>query len=100
MTEFVRLIDRECVICGGEIPSRHPRQLTCSAECRRIMRIAKRKEYRESLAPVVRPIAEADGRRRCSDCGSLLSAYNRGEVCHSCWSGYSIRQRERRGGDR
>lgn len=96
-TKYGRLIDRECVICGKQVGSNHPRQMTCSVECRSALRSRRRKQYRIDALPVV-PNFEA--KRTCESCRSVLSAYNRGRYCHSCWAAFSPKQRQRRGGDR
>lgn len=99
--EFESILDRECVICGGEIPSNHPRQKTCSRECREKMTLARRRAYRVGLAvPIYRPEEKQVGPRLCADCRAPLSAYNRGRFCHPCWRSYSLRARNRIGGDR
>jgi predicted nucleic acid-binding Zn ribbon protein len=96
---FESIIDRECVVCGAIIPSNHPRQKTCSKECRAKMTVARRAAYRKDSAAVVIP-RESEGLRRCHQCRASLSIYNRGFYCYSCWSEFGTRERNRRGGDR
>lgn len=97
--EFESILGRECVVCGATIPSNHPRQKTCSKDCRVKMTVARRAAYRKDSAAVIIP-RETEIRRRCYACRAPLSVYNRGFYCHACWSDYSMRERYRRGGDR
>ncbi len=96
---FESILDRECVVCGRYIESNHPRQKTCSKECRAKMTVARRAAYRKDSAAVIIP-RETDSARRCYTCRTALSIYNRGFYCHSCWSRLPLRERHRRGGDR
>jgi predicted nucleic acid-binding Zn ribbon protein len=96
-----RLPDQECVICGKRVASNHPRHLTCSLDCRRVYTARRRRTYRQAIREENAPIVvDPSVIRRCSDCGGRLSAYNRGQYCHSCWKRYSVRVRVWKGGDR
>ena len=100
-SRFESILDRECVVCGGLIPSNHPRQKTCSPECRSKMTVIRRRAYRTDAVAIVLPRQREDGSfRRCSSCSTPLSSYNRGFYCHACWSSFSPRERYRKGGDR
>ena len=74
------MINKHCEWCDHSFSTKISYQIYCSAECREAA--TKEKIMQNYFLKQVKK--RFDKKRLCKSCGSLLSAYNDGQICFAC----------------
>ena len=74
------MINKHCEWCDHSFNTKINYQIYCSAECREAA--TKEKIMQNYFMKQVKKRFEK--KRLCKSCGSLLSAYNDGQICFNC----------------
>lgn len=74
------MINKHCEWCDHSFSTKISYQIYCSAECREAA--TKEKIMQNYFLKQVKKRFEK--KRSCKSCGSLLSAYNDGQICFVC----------------